>query len=281
MSQVLFLGNSHVSAFKLAYDEIKEPKLPECAFFCARGADLAFTEVGSNHLRSTQKVALDEEEIRYAYPDMRIEELLQLYAIQQQPMEEVRSQFVKTGGTEAVDLSDVAAIFYVVGVSPYDFIRLRETIAPLSRSLRRRLLERMLRDRFLLRRQIENIRQFNPTCRHFYIGAPLRAAPQQPTLTDLEIQIVIENRHVVASVARDFLFEDVYMPTSELLDESLLATQARYAVGGRQESADFQKEGPTHSDISHMNRDYGKQVFRAFVEPHLEELSSGTPPTAV
>jgi hypothetical protein len=40
MDSVLFLGNSHLSAFKLAYDEIKGPNIPGCMFYCARGATL-------------------------------------------------------------------------------------------------------------------------------------------------------------------------------------------------------------------------------------------------
>src|SRR5579863_3219685 len=207
MASVLFIGNSHLSAVKLAYDEVKGPNTPECIFFCARGADLAFTEVSSGMIRPIPRVEIDEEEIRYGFPDMPIATSVELYSVQRRPMEDVRSQFIKTGGAAEIDLADVAALFYVVGVSPYDFIRLGEPIAPISRSLRRQLLGRMLGEKFLLRRQLEAIRRFRPDCKHYFIGMPL-LAKSQPTQTELERLTVIENRDVIRSVARDFLFDD-------------------------------------------------------------------------
>lgn len=274
MPSVLFLGNSHLSAVKLAYDEVKGPKTPTCIFFCARGADLAFTEVSSGTLRPVQEVEIDEEEIRFAFPDMPIAALIERYSIQKQPMEDVGCQFTKTGGASEIDLANVAAVFYVVGVSPYDFIRLREHIAPVSRSMRRQLLDRMLGEKFLLRRQLAAIRHLRPECKHYFIGTPL-LAKSQPPQTEIERLTVIENRHVIRSMARDFLFDDLFMPGEELLDETLLSTKAIYLRGGLQESQVFQKETPTRSDleISHMNRAYGKHVFREFIEPHLQSLS--------
>jgi len=133
----------------------------------------------------------------------------------------------------------------------------------------------MLAEKFLLRRQIEGIRHFRPDCKHYFIGAPLFARSQPPP-SETEALILIENRNVIRSMARDFLFDDVFMPGEELLDESLLSTKTIYLRGGIEESHAFQKEMPTQydtSDVSHMNRAYGRHVFREFVEPRLQNLS--------
>ncbi len=165
-ASVLFLGNSHLSAYKLAYDELRDSNIPECMFFCARGADLAFTEVVSGKMRPVPRAELSEEEIWYFYQDGHNRKLIELYSVQKQPLEDVRRQFVATGGIGEIDLANVAVVFYAVGVSPYDFIRLRERIAPVSRSLRRQLLGRMFGEKFLLRRQVEEIRRFRPDSNH-------------------------------------------------------------------------------------------------------------------
>ncbi len=81
---------------------------------------------------------------------------------------------------------------------------------------------------------------------------------------------MIENRNIVRSLAGEFVFDDVFMPGEELLDESLLSTKAHYTRGGREETQAFQKKRTVQSDLSHMNQAYGKHVFREFIEPLLQ-----------
>jgi hypothetical protein len=236
------------------------------------GRDIAFTEVSLGRVRPNSQITIDEEEIRYAFPGTELEQFREHYVIQKQPMADIRQQLIKTGGSGEIDLTNITAVFYVIGVSPYDFIRLCEQIAPISRSLWRELIGRMLGEKFLLRRQVEGIRRVRPDCKLYFIGMPLRAIPYPLQLTEPERSALIENRNIIRSMVRDFLFDDVFMPGGELLDESLLSTNLIYTRSGREESEIYQKEPPTQSDLSHMNRAYGKQVFREFIEPLLQSL---------
>ena len=158
-------------------------------------------------------------------------------------------QFLNTGGSSDIDLQGVDAIFYLAGVSPYDFLRLKERIAPVSRSLRRELLGGMLGERFLLREHIGKIRAYRPACKHYFIGSPLMAA-SYTTLSRDSRCIVAANRSIINLMAQDYLFDAVFMPDAELLTESLLATREAYCARGREESERFQRQAVTKSDLS-------------------------------
>jgi len=264
MNSVLFLGNSMLSSIKLAYDEIGNRIRPQCTFFCARGADLYFTKVVSGRIIPIGRADVCEEDFFRFFPEGG-RSTSELYARTKRPLADVGTQFRNTGGAEEIELAGVDAIFYVAGVSPYDFVRLEERPAPISRSLRHELLLRMLDEKFLLREQLMDIRVQNPNCKHYFIGSPLLAAPNPSRPRD-EISIVAANRAIIRSMAKNYLFDDVFMPDEELLDDSLMSTKQEYCIGGRQESELFQKVSSSKSDNSHMNKSYGRVVLEKFAE---------------
>lgn len=265
MSGALFLGSSHVAAFKLAHDTIDPHNLLNCTFACARGADLAFTRVEAGMLRASDTAEFDEETIAYAFPGWMEAHYLQ----QGIPTEPVAAQFFKTNGHRQIDVSCISVIFYAVGVSPYDFIRLKENITPISARMRRQVLGRMLADRHILRRQVEDIRRCNPGCAHHLIAMPLKAIVR-PEPTDTELEIVELNRDLVRKHASEYLFDDVYMPDHEVLDHALLSTRAEFTPGGCAASELFQQDpAPILTDRQHMNNTYGELVFEAFVRSRL------------
>ena len=265
MSGILFLGSSHVAAFKLAHTAIDPDNTLGCRFACARGADLAFTKVEEGVLQACDTADYDAETISYAFPGW----MEAHYLIERRPTDDVCLQFLKTAGTETIDVSHCSRIFYVLGVSPYDFMRLNESIMPVSSALRRRLLGQMLADRHLLRHQIEAIRICNPDCLHYLIAMPLKAIVR-PDPNDLELEVVSANRDIVARHAADHLFDGVFMPGLDLLDNSLLSTRVDFTAGGCAASEAFQKDPtPIETDRQHMNGAYGKAVFDAFVRSRL------------
>jgi hypothetical protein len=267
MKFVLFLGNSHLSSVKIAYDdEYKGRITPVCKFFCARGADLNFTDVRDGRIVPNPKAAPCAEDLYRFFPDRGRNFIMQYYVQTNRPIADVAQQFLNTGGSQDIDLQGVDAIFYLAGVSPYDFLRLKERIAPVSRSLRRELLGGMLGERFLLREHIGKIRAYRPACKHYFIGSPLMAASYTALSRDSRC-IVAANRSIINSMAQDYLFDAIFMPDAELLTESLLATREAYCARGREESERFQRQAVTKSDLSHMNGSYGKKIFAKFIEP--------------
>ena len=144
---------------------------------------------------------------------------------------------------------------------------------PVARHLRRIAVARMLSDKFLLRHQLEEIRKHYPSCKHYFVGAPL-AARMKPILGEIARDIAALNREIVKDMAGSFLFDDVFQPDEELLDDSLLSTKQLYCRGGREESEGFQGSQITRSDFTHMNRNYGEQVLIKFVDPILSASSA-------
>lgn len=265
MSGALFLGSSHVAAFKLAHDVIDPHNALECTFACARGADLAFTQVEAGVLRASRSAEYDAEAISYAFPGWKEAH----YLVERQPTEDVGSQFLKTSGADCVNISHFHAIFYVLGSSPYDFARLKEPIMPISPALRSRILGKMLGDKHIMRDQIQKIRHFNPNCKHYLIAMPLKAIEREEPKTE-EIEIVNYNRQVVHSQSTSYMFDDVYMPDATLLDKALLSTRTEFTLGGCAASEAFQKDPtPIETDKQHMNIKYGEAVFEDFVRARL------------
>ncbi|TRZ94896.1 MAG: hypothetical protein D4R84_07915, partial [Rhodocyclaceae bacterium] len=133
--KALFLGNSHLSAFKLAHNDLDRKLLPECLFYCAGATNLRYTKVTDGKLIPTDSADLCFDDFRYFMPELAVK-LMQEYSVNRKPWGiDVRKQFVMTGGTEEIDLEDVGAIFYVCGISPYDFVRLGVKDMPITRSL--------------------------------------------------------------------------------------------------------------------------------------------------
>lgn len=263
---ILFLGNSHLSAIKLAHDS--DPSLIGVAakFYCARGADLYFTAVENGRLFAADACVDDLESFEAFVPDDAAH-----YRTHRCCMAPVAEQFRITGGTEDIDLADISAIFYVAGTSPYDFMRNGEVAGMcLSRALRRELLGYTMDQGFLLRRHILAIRQQVPRCAHHFVGSPLRASGGAAPGTR---SVVEGERAVIRSIADGFLFDRVFMPGADLLDETLTATRAEFVRGGRQEAEMYQGVAPTASDDCHMNRLYGAAVLRAFVAPLVDQAS--------
>lgn len=262
MKRIVFLGNSHLSAFKFAHDDLGHSLNADVRFFCAMAADLFFTEVIDGRLvpRSTGRMSASHVHCFFGRPD----QTAQAYLRDQRPLADVAAQFVTTGGAAEVDLDGVSAIFYVAGLSPYDFVRLPELGAVPSRAACRAVLDRMLGRDYLLSHVIAAVRAARPACKHYLIGRPLPAWGEGngPAVADTR-----ERRGWVRALADDFLFDAVYRPGEAVLTESLLATRPEFTVGGRPEAEIFQGGSPTRSDHTHMNRSYGRIVFETFVAP--------------
>lgn len=265
MSATLFLGNSHLSAFKFAHAGFTDLVGADCRFFCARAADFAFTEVRDGTIRPSDAARVDDETLLYSHGGTYED-----YMRRQHPTEDLAVQWRLTGLAPEIDLAGIQSVFHVYGTSPYDFLRLGEIAMKVTARQRRWLLGRMLGEKFLTRVQIEAMRRFNPTMRHYLIGMPVPARDRQWQV-ECNPALVTENRHIIRSMARDFLFDDVFMPGSHLLDDTLMRTRHHFARGGRQEAEVFQDRAPTFSDNVHMNRAYGEAVFRDFIQPCLQQ----------
>jgi hypothetical protein len=271
MAKALFLGNSHVAAYKLAYDRMSGELPYDCAFYCARCADLAFTEVRDLKLVPTDQVHIEPDELQFFYADGGQSAQIR-YVKDRVPFADVGQQFMTTGGSSDIDLEGVTALFYAGGTSPFDFRRLNEFIQPISDTLRNELLARLLGDRFLLRRQIGDIRAAAPHIRHYYIGAPLRKwaiAELNPFLRE----IVESNRSIISELSVKYLFDDVFVPGRNLLAADLVSTRAEFFERGAQQAETYQELETTEEDIFHVNSEYARVVFDEFITPHMAQAS--------
>lgn len=244
----LFLGDSHLSAIKLAAAEF--PELKTAPFFCARGGDLRFTELRDGRIVASEGEAVESQLVSRSSP--------------------VRVQFLRTGGSETIDLSSIGQIFYVTGHSAFDFWSQGYSTAdtPLSEGVWAHVLNKAIGSGFSLAPLIRSIRQTRPDIRHYHVGRPLKyleAPPADPT-TSATVKL---NRSKIDALKSSFLFDDIYRPDESVLNTSLLCTREEFCRGGRQESEAFQGEPVTQSDHSHMNKDYGAIVMREFILPAI------------
>lgn len=268
MKTALFLGNSHVAALKVGYDQIADAAPFKARFFAAPGADISFTEVDGERIIPAATSEIDENSLRFFFPDGGTL-FKNLYLQERRPFMDVRKQFVQTGKAPEIELDGISAIFYVAGTSPYDFIRLGESVYPVSMPIRSLALDRLLGNHFLLRRHIEAIRSARPSIRHYFVGTPLRYLGLRP-LSDVEREVVAFKRDQVAAVARNYLFEDVFMPPVDLLEPGHLATKQGLFRDGRKEGDLFQGAEPAANDHYHVNGVYGRQVLERFVTASLK-----------
>lgn len=265
MAKALFFGNSHVAAYKLAHRRLGAALPYACAFYCAQALDPAFVELRGLELTPVGRIAIEPDELQVFCPDGARSEI-EHYLGARTPLNDVAAQFRRTGGSDAVDLSEVTEIFYVAGTSPYDFRRLGEFIFPVSDALRRELLGRLLRDRYLLRRQIADIRAAAPHIRHHFIGAPLRKWPPAALPADV-MEVLQHNRSTISRLAGDYLFDAVFMPGPGVLADDLVSTRPEFFRGGYGQAQDVLGLTEATEDILHVNPDYAAVVFDAFVTP--------------
>jgi hypothetical protein len=273
MGKVLFFGNSHVAAYKLAHERLAKELPYECLFYCALGVDPAFTEVRDLNLAPMEHAKIDLDELLLFCGDGTKQEA-DHYVNNGSPLNDVGRQFLLTGGSDIIDLSDVTNVFYIAGASPYDFRRLNEFIFPVTDSLRNEILGRMLRDRFLLRRQIAAIRTNAPHIRHYFIGAPLRKWPLAFLSAELK-EILERNRAGIARMSRSYLFDDVFMPGPSVLAEDLVSTRPEFFMRGNQQAQRYLGVTPTTEDILHVNPDYAAIVFDEFITPSVAQAAAG------
>jgi hypothetical protein len=191
-----------------------------------------------------------------------------IYFEERRPLFDVRAMFLQTGKAAEAELEGVEAIFYVVGISPFDFVRLGEHAAPLATPLRRTVMDRVVGAGYGLRPQIETMRREHPDIRHYFIGTPLMLFKPRP-LTDVEREVVTYKRAQVAAMTGSSIFDDVFMPDAEVLDDSLLSTRPEFFENGRQEAETFQGGEQTRSDNRHANGAYGAKVFERFVSERV------------
>jgi hypothetical protein len=267
MTAALFFGNSHVASFKTAYDRLGEAAPFSARFFCAAAGDTTFTELRDGRIVPSAETTLTRESFSLFFGE-RSETHEQLYLEARKPMADVARQFLRTGKAAEIDLEGVSTIFYVAGVSPYDFLRLGETAAPLVTALRAELMERLVGAKYALAPQVRAIRQSRPAIRHAFIGVPLKhhALGQ---LSDVEREVVAAKRAQVAAMAGRYLFDDVFMPDEDVLEPNLLVTRAEFFRDGRGEAVDFQGARGARADNRHANGDYGRRLIDGFVASNL------------
>jgi hypothetical protein len=271
--KALVLGNSHVASVKIAYDQ--DPgRFGDIVFFAATGRDLAFTRVEPGRIVGTETAALDLPTLRQFSPELQ-EAYLAWYLAEGRPSRPVAEQFLATGGSAEIALADVDAIFYLCGPSPYDFIRAGEGAAPTSTAVRRVMLQHALDRRFLLRTQILALRDQRPDMRHYLVGAPLMSHVGVP-VNDDALAAVRLKRAAIQAMARDFLFDDVFMPDEAVLEPNLLVTRATFFDRGLERALEFQQEAQQgqKTDTYHANAEYGAHLLKAFVAPRVQRMLS-------
>lgn len=269
MAKALVLGNSHVASVKVAYDQ-NRAEFGDIAFFGATGLDLAFTRVEDGRILGADRACLDMAILKQFSPEAK-EEYLAQYLAAGQPTKPVGAQFLATGGSAEIDLRDIGAIFYLCGASPYDFVRAGEGAAPTSTAMRRIILGQALDKHFLLRNQIAAIRAQRPDLRHYLVGSPLMFYPDVKA-DALALAAVRQKRAVTQTLARDYLFDDVFMPDEAVLEPNFLVTRAEFFSSGREHALDFQQDAPQarKTDTYHVNGAYGLHVLRSFVAPRMQ-----------
>jgi len=268
---ILFLGNSHVSAFKLALKDDGYLLNKKSLTYCARGADLGFTTLKGGRITACSKaINLSTKALNFFCPDNPHLNLIDKYLESGVPIVDIEKQFSLTGGQPTIELSEIEAIFYVAGVSPFDFVRLEcGSIKPYSSSISRLLVKSLLCDDFLLKNLLQSIRKEFSNCKHYFIGMPLMARKVPLKYTSLLKEIVFENRAILDTVVNESNFDAIYMPSEKLLDGSFLCSKFEFTRAGKLESQVFQGVIETQSDLIHMNKDYGRIVIEEFVNPLL------------
>ena len=266
MNEFLFLGSSHVASLKRGFDTLEKPPLFYAKFFAAPGADLAFTEVKDNRIVPALRSTLSQDNYFFFFAEGGSQR--DSYLTHGRTMLDVQTQFQITGNADFAYLGSVSAIFYVAGTSPYDFVRLGEGVAPLSKTLRLQVLEYLLGAGCVLRKNVEDIRYALPHVKHVYIGTPLQYVAL-PSLTPVEQEIVAAKRHYISQIAGSYLFDEVFMPPEDILEPTLLATKRSFFENGRQEAESFQGRSPTKSDFRHANSQYGRYVIDNLVLKYI------------
>ena len=270
MAKALVLGNSHVASVKVAYDQ-NRALFGDIAFFGATGMDLAFTDVRGGRIVGTDRACLDMATLKQFSPEAKEEYLVQ-YLAQGRPTKAVSEQFQATGGATEIDLSDVGAVFYLCGASPYDFARAGEGVAPISSAMRRVMLGQALDRHFLLRNQILATRAQRPDMRHYLVGSPLMFYPDVE-VSGAALAAVRQKRAAMRNLVRDYLFDDVFMPDEAVLEPNLVVTRAEFFDSGRVHALAFQQDAPQarQTDTYHVNGAYGLHLLRSFVAPQMRE----------
>jgi hypothetical protein len=268
VAKALVLGNSHVAAVKVAYDQ-NRTLFGDIAFFGATGLDLAFTTVEDGRIVGAERACLDMSILKHFSPEAK-ETYLEQYLAQGRPSRPVGEQFLATGGSAEIELGDVGAVFYVCGASPYDFVRAGEGFVPVSSGMRRVLLGQALDSQFLFRNQILALRAQRPDLRHYLVGSPLLSRANV-TADAVGMAAVRQKRAVIQELARDYLFDDVFMPDEAVLEPNLVATRAEFFNSGREHALDFQRDAPEarKTDTYHVNGAYGLHVLNTFVAPRM------------
>lgn len=269
MAKALVLGNSHVASVKVAYDQ-NRAQFGEVAFFGATGLDLAFTRVEGGRIVGADAARLDMAILKQFSPEAK-EDYLAQYLADGKPTKAVAEQFRATGGSAEIDLNGVDAIFYLCGASPYDFVRAGEIAAPTSTAMRRAILGQALDRNFLLRDQILAMRAQRPGVRHYLVGSPLMFYPDVK-VDGIGLAAIRQKRAATQALARDFLFDDVFMPDEAVLEPNFLVTRAEFFDSGREHALDFQQDAPQarKTDTYHVNGAYGLHVLRSFVAPRMQ-----------
>jgi hypothetical protein len=263
MKAALFYGSSHIGAIKVGYDRLADAAPFAARFAAAPAADIAFTEVIDSKLVASERSTLSRDSLSFFFSDGG-QSFHTLYLKSQRPLGDVRQALEQTAGSAEIALGDVSTIFYVVGMSPYDFLRLGESAAPVPKTLRNGVMEHLLGSKFGLKPQIDAIRKAQPGIRHAFIGIPFRPRALRP-LSAVERDVLIHKRAYIASIAGQYLFDDVFLPDEVVLDPNMLTTRAEFFEDGRQQTERFLGGEPTESDSRHANGDYGAHVLDTFV----------------
>lgn len=264
---MLFVGSSHVGALKAGYDSLDPATRFEAKFVAAPAADIAFTSVEQDALRPAPVSGLTPGGLFFFFPEAGAV-FHKLYLEEKRPFEDVAASFAVTAKADEVPLAGVTAIFYVGGTSPYDFPRLGETSDLVAPKLRGFALEHQAGSRYALFPQVTAIRARFPDIRQYLVGTPLRR--RSPQLTGpVDRACMLHKRDLVARQLSRSIFDEVFMPSADLLDDDLMGTRAEYFINGRQQAETFQGGRPTRSDDRHANGDYGLQIIERFVRPRL------------
>lgn len=267
MGRFLFLGSSHLAAYKLAHDDLKADFPITCTFFAALAADLAFTEVIDGVIRPKAHTVIQPEGLRYFFPEVG-DTGRDKYLRRGVPLMDVGPQFVRTGGADHIDLEGVEAIFYACGMSPFDVLQIDDQFTLYSKSARTEMMRNVFGDNFLLRRLIEQTRAQRPAIRHHFIGAPLRHNPKIQ-LNGFGMRVATETRRIISDLVDDSIFDSVFRPEASVLNSDMITTRLEFFRGGRPAAQAYQDFPVTDSDHVHVNKDYAKIVFEEFVRPKI------------
>jgi hypothetical protein len=239
-------------------------------YYVGAAADVAFSDINNGILSPVESMEFTRPMI--CGSSTIFSYTVDYYLTERKPIKPLGEQLLKYGCPTEVQIEKYSNVFYIIGTSPYDFIRCFKAIPPLVPSaITEKMVGSLLGSSFIMYNALNKWRDINPESRHHFIGMPLMGHPHSIEGID-PYDSAIYNRSIVSSFVKKTIFDTVYMPAPEILDGTLLYTRNEYCIDGRTESREYVDAGNVNgTDFKHMNSRYAKFIIESYINPLIQE----------